>query len=336
MGFGLALLFSSSLVVAVDPPPQSIDDMPAETLERKTAPRRARVARAPQSLDDMLAAELKRKTAPRKVRTLRPPQQDDFDYDAAADALEREMAAKQAAPPTPAPSDSTVGPKVKAAPPNPQTEDNAGNGNETAEQGDTKAKFNGRILLKKHPYLALYLAGSALSLALMLASLMLFGMIAWFTKENILTANLKKLLPPDKTSMGMKIGKTATTVAFAAALSWINAAVLLWQIPTRLLRFIRDFLSPTPESVKELRFPLRNNPHLSAESVWAHTFALGILTGDHAPNKTQLLSSLDEISTCRPTLDPTTALRQLERLNVVKPDVLSASLASIAARKGDE
>jgi hypothetical protein len=49
-----------------------------------------------------------------------------------------------------------------------------------------------------------------------------------------------------------------------------------------------------------------------------------------------LLKRLDRVAKGQPDFDRTAALKHLERLDAVKADVLSAALASVSTRNGEE
>jgi hypothetical protein len=130
--------------------------------------------------------------------------------------------------------------------------------------------------------------------------------------------------PPVKTSFLIRGGKFIGAVVLEAALSWINVAVLVWKIVTLLLRTARDAFSSAPESIKQLRFPLKSNPDLPAEPVWAYLVALRIRAGDVPPDETGLAEALAAVSSRLPRFDRNAALRRLDALDVVKPAVISA------------
>src|SRR5438445_206047 len=104
-----------------------------------------------------------------------------------------------------------------------------------------------------HPYLALYLAGCVLVLALTLFKIILVWAIGWLTKGNIVALNIKKLQPHEKTTFSERTGILVFTLVFEAALSWINVAVCLWQIASVLLTALREALTSTPEAIQKLR-----------------------------------------------------------------------------------
>jgi hypothetical protein len=84
-----------------------------------------------------------------------------------------------------------------------------------------------------------------------------------------------------------------------------------------------------PEGIKRLRFPLRNNPDMPRESVWAYLHALNVEVGGEPPSETALVDSLNEVTDYYPSFDRVAALKQLESLKVISQDVTSASLARI-------
>jgi hypothetical protein len=179
--------------------------------------------------------------------------------------------------------------------------------------------------LYDHPYLAWYLVGCVFVIALTLAKLTLWWALTWATKGNVLAANLRKLhAPAAKVGWVTATMKFVRTVVFEAVLSWINVVAILWQMAMMLLRTTREALTPVPESIKELRFPLRCNPDLPTESVWAHMVALSIKGEGLTADEEQLTTSLDDVTAERPRFDRIAALRCLEMLQAVKPAVLSA------------
>lgn len=180
-----------------------------------------------------------------------------------------------------------------------------------------------------HPCIFFYLVGSVLVVVLSLFKVVLFWAIDWVIRANVFTINLRKLLPPDETTFGEKAAKCLGILTIEALLSWINVAVVLWQIFSTLLRVSRDLLQPAPEAIKVLRFPLRNNPDMPRESVWAHVHALGVRGGEALPTKEALVSSLSQVVGYYPTFDRVAALKQLESLNILSSEVISASLTAI-------
>lgn len=74
-----------------------------------------------------------------------------------------------------------------------------------------------------------------------------------------------------------------------------------------------------------MRFPLKNNPNMSSEAVWAHFQALMFEAGGVKPNERDLLGSLREIQEYYPNFVPSEAVSNLQHLNVVNDEVLKKS-----------
>lgn len=184
--------------------------------------------------------------------------------------------------------------------------------------------------IDRHPFIFFYLVGCILVVALILFKVVLFWSIDWIIKANVFNKNLRKVLPPDDMTFGEKAADFVCILVVEALLSWINVVVVLWQIATTLLRVARDKLQPAPEGIKILRFPLRNNPNMSRESVWSYVQALSVKAGEKQPNEAELVSSLNQVAEYYPTFDRIAALKQLESLNVISFDVTSASLAQVS------
>lgn len=179
-------------------------------------------------------------------------------------------------------------------------------------------------------YLIIYIVGCVAAVVLALLKVALHYFLEWVTKANVVQKNLRKIDPPPKTSFASKASGFALLLIFEAALSWINVAIVLfWQIPAMLLVTLREVFSATPERVKVLRFPLRNNPTMSPEAVWAHTFALGQVFGQRRPNVRELLESLDAVSRKATGFHPIVALDHLSSLKAVDGDMIGPTLEAL-------
>jgi hypothetical protein len=190
----------------------------------------------------------------------------------------------------------------------------------------------GPFNLDDHPILEIYLLGCALVPPLALLCHITFWALAWITKGNVLAENLKKLqAPTTKAPFSSRVAKFLGTWLLEIALSWISIAVQAWRLLGLLFRTAREGLSSRPESIKLLTYPLKNDPLLAVESVWAYAYALTIRGGSPPPDEYALTRELAEILTSRPGFDRVVALRQLEALDVVKPTVIAA----VAARRGE-
>ena len=184
--------------------------------------------------------------------------------------------------------------------------------------------------IHSHPYLFIYLIGCILVVILTLIKISLFWTIAWITKGNILNKNLKKLLSPNKGTFIKKVTQFLGVLLLETALSWINVVVVLWQITTALLRTVREVFSSTPEAIKLLRFPLKTNPDMSREAVWAYVQALQVKGGGKQLSESELLATLNELFDQFPSFDRRDALKQLESLNVMSSGVISATLSRLS------
>jgi len=189
--------------------------------------------------------------------------------------------------------------------------------------------------IDEHPYLAIYLMGSVLVVILTLVKVVLFPAIDWLTKGNILKKNLKKLMPPDVRTFAVKFATLGGQILFEAALSWINVVVIIIQIPITLLRVIRDGFTSVPEEVKQLRYPLRNNPNMSKESVWAYIYALGIKGGGEVLSPRDIIASLEEVKANHKTFDCIVALDHLQQLGIASAAALDSAREYLACEADD-
>ena len=172
-------------------------------------------------------------------------------------------------------------------------------------------------------WLAIYIAGGVAGVILSLARLIVVRAYAWATKSNVVAKNLRKIDPPAAESFVTKVGAWAVAWGLTFLLSWISVAFeLFWGIPVAVLRILREMFSSTPEAIKLLRFPLRNNPAMSAEAVFAHMTALNRLAGQNTLTEPQLMLKLDEVKKRVPSFEPSVAVDQLAALRAVDEDVL--------------
>lgn len=129
-------------------------------------------------------------------------------------------------------------------------------------------------------YLQIYLAGSATVIVLGIIKFFYFKTILWIFKIDIINKNLAKISLEPKLSFWEKVGAFFIALIFESLLSWINVLVILWQFIYQTIKILRDVFLTVPEDIKSLRFPLKNNPDLDAETVWAYTQALSFKNGN--------------------------------------------------------
>jgi hypothetical protein len=191
--------------------------------------------------------------------------------------------------------------------------------------------------IDQHPYVFIYLLGCVAVVLLSISNVALFWIIAWITKGNVVRKNLKKLEPEDdEPSLAIKAAGFVALLLFEVALSWIGVLVALWQTASMLLKTLREAITSTPEEIKLLRFPLRNNPNLSREAVWAYVHALRIKVGEAVPDEGTLLQSIYGVREQHPSFDTSTALSQLGGLNVMSEAVISSALSRVASAADED
>lgn len=174
-------------------------------------------------------------------------------------------------------------------------------------------------------WLVIYLAGGIAAVILGLLKTAGFYAYNWFSKSNVVAKNLRKIDPSEE-SISEKVSDWAFVLLLSFLLSWIAvASALLWEIPVAALRVLRELFTATPEAVKVLRFPLRTNPYMSSEAVFAHVTGLNQLVGANAPTAVNLIEAVDNIRRKVPSFQADVALDQLAALKVVDESVLSAA-----------
>ena len=170
-----------------------------------------------------------------------------------------------------------------------------------------------------------YLAGCVFLVLLTLFKFVILLALGWLTKGNILRKNLQKVGLPEDT-IWEKVLVSSLAIALEAALSWVAVLFELWRFAVHLLEFVRELFMSVPEEIQLLRFPLRHNPELSREAVWAYVRALEIKGGSAQPTADSLLQSLQYLRDYYPSMDSVAALNHLNGLKTVNPEVISGAL----------
>jgi hypothetical protein len=180
------------------------------------------------------------------------------------------------------------------------------------------------------PYFYFYLAGCICYALLLPAKMIILYFLCWITKDNILIRNIKKINPPDeKYTFKTRLVVYGMFIAVDVTLSWINVAIVLWQIAVELFSVLRHFFTSVPEEIKLLRFPLKNNPHMPRESVWAHMTALSVKLGELIPMDSTLIQSLDDVHGNYQSFGRISALKQLDNLNIISSETISSALKQL-------
>jgi len=172
----------------------------------------------------------------------------------------------------------------------------------------------------------IYVTGCVVEVIVLSVNSLILWTIRTITGANTVKRNLKKLEPPDRTSFLERVGKSLGAIIFEIALSWIGVVLGVWVFLRTLLGILQEVFASTPEEIRRLRYPLRNNPSLSRETVWAYLTAVAALGGNPVTDPTELLSSTEDIVKNYPDFNSGLALRQLQSLGVVDSGVAAAAL----------
>ena len=164
-------------------------------------------------------------------------------------------------------------------------------------------------------YLEIYLLGSAAVTVLSILKFLYFNAIAWVFKEHVINKNLAKISLDPKLSLWEKLGAFSIALFFESLLSWINVPIICWQFFYETIKILRESLSNVPEDVKLLRYPLKNNPNLEAEVVWAYAQALNFKNGT-VFSPYELVNSLIELKNNIKYFQPIKAVNSLKSLDV--------------------
>lgn len=173
--------------------------------------------------------------------------------------------------------------------------------------------------LDEHPYVAGYLVGCIVAFLFYLFQVVVLSCLSWITKANIVRKNLNKIQTPDTSSLLDQIMTYGLIILLNVALSWIGVVMALWAMLVILFNTARELFTSTPEEIKLLRFPIKNNPNLSREAVWAYAVAIRLKTGAEW-DEGLLRNELNAIADDYPTFNRHSAIKALEGLKVVDPD----------------
>ncbi|HEY4964487.1 MAG TPA: hypothetical protein VIH90_07390, partial [Candidatus Saccharimonadales bacterium] len=162
--------------------------------------------------------------------------------------------------------------------------------------------------------------GSAIALCLNLFSFAFFWLIEWIVNDHVVKKNLAKLRDPSRPFME-RAAIYFLLLLVDIVLSWISVIWIILRIIYALFLIIRSLFESVPEEVKLLRFPLRNNPSMSREAVWAYATALDVRSGkpwDGFSKRTEL----KELNELYPGFSCSEALNIFKGLKIVDPDTV--------------
>jgi hypothetical protein len=89
---------------------------------------------------------------------------------------------------------------------------------------------------------------------------------------------------------------------------------------------LREVFTSVPQEIKQLRFPLYNNPDMSREAVWACMRALQARAGGNLATASELLGSLQAVIDNYKHFDAGLALKHLKELNVVSAEAIDSAM----------
>lgn len=181
--------------------------------------------------------------------------------------------------------------------------------------------------------LPVYVYGCAVTALLILLHMMLAWSLSWITKENVLNKNILKLQTIDDLTLVQKCTLPTVMFLLGVVMSWVNTPIVIWNIVITLLNTLRELITETPEEIKRLRYPLKNNPKMTPEAVWAHLSALLVKAGDEPQHEHGIIDSLNEASEIIPSFNQINALNHLNNLNAYSAEVISSTVDLI--KEGD-
>lgn len=186
--------------------------------------------------------------------------------------------------------------------------------------------------LDEHPYLSIYLAGCLAAFCLHFVSAAGFFIVEWASKDDVLKKNLNKIKDPSQQGFKFTAIMFSMSLVAGTVVSWLGVLLYLWVIFWTPLIAIRGAFSSVPEEIKLLRFPLKNNPNLTREAVWAYAYALGVKAGT-IPDPMNMAWELGEIGGYYPSFNSHVALETLRSLGGVDHETLSEALAHMRNAK---
>lgn len=192
------------------------------------------------------------------------------------------------------------------------------------------------MFLDLNEYVSIYLLGCFIAFILLMFNTLFLWFLQWLTKANVVENNLKKLEPPNDATFLQKASIYIITLIIELSLSWISVLVQIWLTLTSILKILREVFTETPESIKLLRFPLKTNPNMTREGVWAHLMALQLVAEGRELSCVELVDSLNDIKYYYSTFEREHAVKQLKLLNTFSVETINATLSNLAVQEEDD
>jgi hypothetical protein len=174
----------------------------------------------------------------------------------------------------------------------------------------------------------IYLSGSILTVCLVLFNLALGWTFRQLSGEGWYWYNTEKIGLYRHSTLGtVTTEKPSLVLALSlifieAVSSWIGLLCGVWKLCHLLLAAMRTFFSKQPEELIRVRFPLRANPDLEPEAVWAHLFSLSILMSAGLFSCEETLSDLAMTKERVGRFDEIKAISYLENIGIAKKQLI--------------
>lgn len=169
----------------------------------------------------------------------------------------------------------------------------------------------------------LYFFGAIASLVLGFFLQGLFWILGGITGDRVFGKNLRKIyiFSNGLSFSEVEVKPSVGMYLFEISISWLGFFFKCFLAIRGVYQILQHGFKHMPERVKEVRYPLFNNPNLSAESVWARWTAIPILLGDPI-NNSRLVDDLSRVQGKNEHFNVERALTALAELNVLKSEDL--------------
>lgn len=182
-----------------------------------------------------------------------------------------------------------------------------------------------------HDYVFIYILGCVATFTLLLFNTALMWFLRWITKANVVIKNIRKIEPPDETTFFQKVSTFILSNLFEILLSWISVLLQIWLTISTILTTLREVFTETPEDIKTLRYPLKNNPNMPPEIVWAHVNAIQLKATGKQLDVAELADSVNDLRYDYPSFNREYAVKHLKHLDVISADTLKSVLNTLDA-----
>lgn len=169
----------------------------------------------------------------------------------------------------------------------------------------------------------LYILGATLAFCYIVFNKAVDWLYSKITGLDVFRENLKKLeMHYDFFTGEMKeypvTNKEATKlILLEMSLSWISVIIQIWKTFKFFIQAIKEQLTVSP-ALKELYYPLRNNPYLEKEIVWARLISSSVITTGRQLSLEEVYRGIEIYESRLINFNRDKALKYLLDLEVVK------------------